>query len=134
MVSVLDLVGAEARAREIVKFASQPENWYRVGETKVVPGDRSEYVLRSGTVRAVFTWTYVPKADVLFRHMTVSTNGGRAPHPAIVWTLAHMFGFTGATLVQGVVETPAATWVADVDPKEKCIVVQERFISGPPQT
>lgn len=125
-VSALNLNEAEARAKEVAAFAARPENWYKVGESTWIPGDREEYVLRSLTVRAVFSWTQVAPGDVR-RHMTISTMGPRFPNPMVVWTLAHMFGFTGAKPnAEGLVHEPAKSWAFLPDEKEHCIVVQEK--------
>jgi len=121
---VIILSEAEPRAKEIAEFARQPDNWYLVGVSNWVPGDRSEYVLKSGTIKAVFTWTLQPSGEV-FRHLTVSSH--KLPHPYIVWTMAHYFGFTGAEVDEvSTVLKPADTWEARVVERDGCIaVIQE---------
>jgi hypothetical protein len=128
--SLLVLDAAKERAREIVDYARRTENWYKVGETSWIPGDRSEFVLISGTVRAVFSWTQV-EARIL-RHMSVSVMGPRLPNPSIVWTLAGFFEFTGVEAdAYGVVDRPAATWGIWANEEEHCIVVQEEINPSP---
>lgn len=130
--SILAVDEAESRAKEIAAFAAKPENWYRIGETTEIPGNQAEFVLRSGTIRAVFTWTKLPEGEV-YRHMTVSTMGPAYPNPVIVWTLAHMFGFTGAKVDKfGAVFEPSKTWGAVLDEDEHCIVVQEKVTTASP--
>lgn len=117
----------EARAKEIAVYAAKPGNWYRPGETLTLPGEHPEYVLVSGTIRAVFTWTRATKSLVI-RHMSVSVQGANYPNPLTVWTLAHMFGFTGAKPDEhGLVHQPANTWGCFVDKDERCVVVQEKI-------
>jgi len=129
---ILILTEAKVRAEEIVAYASQTENWYRMEVSTFVPGDRKEYVLRSGDHRAVFSWTMAPTGEVR-RHMSVSVpRKGKYPQPIVVWTLAHYFGFTGAELGDGdVVHEPADGWVFAQDEDEGCIVVQQEVEDGP---
>lgn len=127
MVTALLLHIAEPRAKKIAAFASRPENWYRLGETTEIPGDRPEFVLMSGTIRAVFTWTRTPE-DEVFRHMSIGILGSNLPNPTIVWTVAHMFGFTGAKIEEGLVHEPAQNWMVGLDLQDRCIVVQEKIL------
>lgn len=86
---------AVGRAKEITAFAAQPANWYRIGESTWIPGNRPEYVLgAAGNIRAVFSFTWVSD-DEVYRHLTISAPHS-LPSPLFVWTLAHAFGFTGA--------------------------------------
>lgn len=130
MTTALDLTWAQQRAREIVEYASQSENWYRPGPDAIIPGDKPEYVLQGTSVRAVFTWTVSP--DDVRRHLSVSVKAeGRAPLPIMVWTLAHYFGFTGAKVDEhGLVQEPAPSWGFMVDEAEDCVVVQEPIHGG----
>lgn len=129
MAQVLLLNEALGRAKEIVAFAEQPEHWYRIGESTWVPGDRPEYVLGSaGNIRAVFSITRVSDMEV-FRHLTISAPHA-LPSPLFVWTLAHMFGFTGAKPDDaGIVQRPSPTWGFGYDEEEMCIVIQEKLPS-----
>ncbi len=127
VVGIVILTEAKKRAAEIAEFASQPDNWYRIGVSPFVPGDRKEYVLKSGDHTAVFTFTMVPLGKV-YRHMTVSVpRKGKFPQPLAVWTLAHYFGFTGATVnpYTDTVAEPAEGWAADTNEEQGCIVVQQ---------
>lgn len=124
---LLDISKARTRAQEIEAFAKRPENWYHPGKTAFVPGDRLEFVLLSGTVRAVFTWTQSEDGDV-HRHLSISTMARGYPHPIVVWTLANMFGFTGVTADdQGIVHSPAGSWVYAPNDVERCVTIIEKI-------
>lgn len=129
MAQVLLLNEALGRAKEIRAFAEKPENWYRIGESTWVPGNRPEFVLGDvGNIRAVFSITWASDVQVL-RHLTISAPHA-LPSPLFVWTLAHMFGFTGAKPDDaGLVQKPSATWVFGYDEDERCIVIQEKLPS-----
>ncbi len=129
MASVMLLDDAKARAQEVAALAEKPENWYIVGESTWVPGDRPEYVLLSGSIRAVFSWTKFPSGD-LRRHMSVSVRGPHYPNPIVVWSLAHYFGFTGVAMDELGVGRTHGNWAVAVDEKEHCIVVQEEIATG----
>lgn len=124
MASMMLLDGAKARAKEIADFAEKPENWYIVGESTWIPGDRPEYVLISGGVLAVFSWTKFPNGEVR-RHMSVFVRGSHYPNPIVVWSLAHYFGFTGVLMDKIGVGRSGGNWTVAVNQKERRIVVQE---------
>lgn len=136
-VAVLVLEQAAERAKEIVAYAEQPEHWYRPWLSSPVPGDLPEHVLLNGNVRAVFSWTVTPEDPAkVHRHMSVSVRAeGRFPQPAMVWTLAHYFGFTGAVVdpKSGVVLQPAPGWGFLANPEEECVVVHEVIEGVDPQ-
>lgn len=127
--NVLDISESSwKRAEELRIFAERPENWYYIGETPWIPGDRDEFVFESGTIRAVFTWTKVGTGQV-FRHMSVS-NATNYPQPFVVWTLAHWFGFKGAEPDdQGIVQKPGLTWRIGKEDGVRAIVVQEEVVT-----
>jgi hypothetical protein len=126
---VIILSEAKKRAAEIATFASQPNNWYCIGTSAFVPGDRGEYVLRSGDHKAVFSWTMLKTGEV-YRHLSVSVaRKGAYPQPLVVWTLAHYFGLTGATMdpVTEMVQEPAKDWEAGTNEVDGCIMVQQEI-------
>jgi hypothetical protein len=114
-------------AQRIAKYSEHEDHWYRPAAGDPPPGDRPEHVMTVGDVRAVFSWTEDPK-DGVFRHLSVSIRGeGNWPPPVLVWSLANMFGFTGANADEtGVVKDRAKGWAIDVNDEEQCIVVIER--------
>jgi hypothetical protein len=128
LASFIQLDFAKERAEQIRTFAENPDNWYRAFQSSAkVPGLHDEYVLESGTIRAVFSWTLVPDGDI-FRQMTVSSkNPGKWAQPLIVWTLAHYFGFTGATTNEhDLVEEAASSWQVQMVEEESCVMVVEK--------
>lgn len=127
MTGSLVLSDAEPRAKEIREHAERADNWYRYGASTWIAADRPEHVLKSGTVKAVFTWTMDPDGKV-FRHLSISSNRakGKLPPPIFVWTLCRYFGFTGSELGEGdVVHKPAESWKWQHVERDGCIVVIE---------
>lgn len=117
-----------AECRRLREFAEDPKNWYLFGEADWVPGDRPEYVLRTGAgYRVVFTITHAPQfRPEPFRHMTISIPGEGYPHSDVVLIMAHQLGFTGAE-VDGDVVTRPGRWNVGVDEDEGCVVVQQPY-------
>ena len=77
----------------------------------------------TGTVRAVFSWTVIDGG--VLRHLSVSSLvGSGVPHPTIILTLAHYFGFTGAT--GAFVSEPPDDWELGIHEHEACAVVAQR--------
>ena len=122
-VNFLNLDMAEQRAKEIAEHSAKRENWYIPGQT-AIPGDLAEHVMLSGNICAVFCWTVA--ANDVRRHLSVSVPGkGKLPLPSLIWTLAHLFGFTGAKVEHQLVNFPARSWKFQADDDEGCVVVQE---------
>ena len=121
--------------RRVREHAEKPANWYRVGAMTGLPGEDPRFVVRSGTTKAVFTWTVTgrswnprhPPAGSVLRHLTVSVQGdGRYPRTEVCWTLAHHLGFTGASPDdQGLCHKPAPLWALGKDDDDQCIIVQQ---------
>jgi len=130
-VNVRPLVIDDALKAECARlriFAEDPKNWYVIGETKFVPGDRPEYVIRTAFgFRVVFTITHaLEHRPEPIRHMTISVSGKNYPNPMVVFTLAHYLGFTGASVVNDVVPEPGP-WAMAIDDGEHCIIVQQAY-------
>lgn len=85
--SVLD------RVKEVVEYASRPENVYRPGPGARIPGDVPEHVAILGDFRCVFSFTDV--RDELYRHLSISIKTGTMPNPVLVQEIARLYGFTG---------------------------------------
>lgn len=114
-----------ASCDQLRAFVRQPENWYHVGMVDWVPGNRPEFVLElSGGFRVVLSVTVVPQAPRPLLHMSMSVPGDRYPHPLAVWNMAHVLGFTGATMQDDLVIGPGA-WAIAVNEEDHCIVVQQ---------
>ena len=122
----------KAACTKLREFAEKPENWYVVGKTTIIPGDRDEYMIQTSFgYRVVFTITHAPEhKPEPFRHISVSVPSGAYPNPIVVWTFAHLLGFTGATMEEDVAIEPGPTWGIAIDKDENCIVVQQPFIQG----
>lgn len=84
----------------VVRFASQPENWYRPNRGDPSPGDDERHVVNLDFgIRVVFSWTEIDDdGGKVYRHMsmTVAIPSGGMPHPRIVEAVARELGFTGA--------------------------------------
>lgn len=94
------IVDPETRRRvaSLRAFAEDPEHWYHLDVSDWVPGDLPEYVANVSGFRCVFTWTRDAKVRRVFRHLSVSVDRaqqGKFPHPAALYMLADLFGFTG---------------------------------------
>ena len=115
----------KARAREIAEFAARPENLFRA-DCGWVPGDRPEFVLKSGDVKAVFTHSEGEGGKVL-RHMSISVpRRGKLPSELVVYTVAGYFGFTGGTTGGSgpdVLTAPGPDWGIFVNEIENTLVV-----------
>lgn len=116
------------RCDALRRFAEDPANWYRYGQTSEVPGNNPNYVLETAFgYRAVFTITHAPDHQPKpFRHLSISVSGDEYPNPTAVFTIAHYLGFTGAVLQKDVAVEPGY-WGIAVDENEHCIVVQQDY-------
>ncbi len=114
-----------AEVMRVLEYASMPANYYVLATAKVPPGDVGEYLMRTGDYKVVYSVTVAEGG--MWRHMTVSLQRGDAeyPSPTAVFTIAHMFGFTGADVQDGFVTEPAGTWRFNINRKDHCIVVVE---------
>lgn len=104
-------------------YAEARANWYYPG-VQGLPAENPRYVLDSGTLRIVFTWTVVEVG--VFRHLSVSTRMQvpgveKLPNRILTYTIAHHLGFTGA-LISGVTAVePGPTWMIDVSGPEAAV-------------
>lgn len=103
-----------ARAAAITKFAVRKENVYRPGPTAKIPGDNPQYVLATGSYRAVFSVTEHPQEKILYKHLSISVLGkGRLPSTEAVSDILPLFGFTGTL----------SDCMINFKPEENCVVV-----------
>ncbi len=114
-----------AEVMRVLEYASTPANYYVLATAKVPPGDVAEYLMLTGDYKVVYSVTVAK--DGMYRHMTVSLQRGDAeyPSPTAVFTIAHMFGFTGADVENGFVVKAADRWRFNINRKDYCIVVVE---------
>jgi len=117
-----------ASCRRLREHAEKTENWYCVGSSDWVPGNRSEHVIETaGGFRIVFSISCLPETPSAgFRHLSVSIPEaeGKCPHPLVLWTVAHLLGFTGAEVVDEVASAPGP-WQFGLHETEDCVVVTE---------
>lgn len=114
-----------AEVMRVVEYASRPEHYYVPAKSPFPPGDMPEYTMRAGDYRIVYSVT-VAKEGGTYRHMTVSLQreGAEYPAPISLFTIAHMFGFTGADVKNGFVTEPGK-WMLHINKEDRCIVVAE---------
>lgn len=106
-------------------FAELPSNWYRP-EKHGPPGDNPRYVVKCGTYRIVFSITFLK--DQTFRHLSISTSGTSWPNPLTIWTVAHLFGFTGVEPDENdLVHDPGDDWMVSMDEEYRAVVVAQRL-------
>jgi hypothetical protein len=106
----------ELEARRIREHAEKPENYYWPDSGARAPSNDPRFVFRSGPYTFVFSLTVT--ANAIFRRLSVSTSkAGMIPQPVVVWTVAHLLGFTGAAsnAPTGVVTSPAEDWLVHED-------------------
>lgn len=109
----------------ILTFAEKPENWYRAEEVSWVPGDREGFYGVLDTYRCCYTRSVAKGKH--YRHLSVSIPGKKWPHLHAIYTIATLFGFTGAKTENEISTEPGYTWQMDMNRVEGCIVVvQER--------
>jgi len=93
----------EAQIRRVREHAEKLEHIYR-GHGPI-PGDDPAFVLTNGMFKVVYSLTQ--GEGPIVRHISASTsNEGMFPNQITVYTLCHLFGFTGA---QGATEGGTAT-------------------------
>lgn len=116
----------EPEARRVREHAENPENYYWPGPGVRAPSDDPRFVFHSGHYTFVFSLTVTSNA--IHRHLSVSTSkAGMIPQPIVVWTAAHLLGFTGATSPSpaGAITAPADEWL--VHESEGRLVVQQPY-------
>jgi hypothetical protein len=101
--------------------AENRNNWYYPIIAGSPPGDNPGYRLESGTLRIVFTWTAVDRGSgaCVYRHLSISTilqRPERATFPSQIlsYTVAHLLGFTGATLSGDIAVRPNPEWFIEM--------------------
>ena len=102
----------ETAARRVREHAEKPESYYWPGTGARAPSDDPRFVFHSGPNTFVFSLTVTSTGIV--RQLVVSTRkAGMLPQPVVVWTAAHLLGFTGAAPngPSGVVTAPAEEWL-----------------------
>jgi hypothetical protein len=114
----------QALAKQLVEFASKPENFYRP-PSDVVPGERLEYTCHIDSYRCVFTITEIGGAR--YRHLSISIRGPNLPAPVAAFTLAGWFGFTGAVLEGGISAMPGTDWHVDINEEDNCIILAQEI-------
>jgi len=95
----------KSRISQLREFASRPENLYKPGPGAACPGDNPNFVVKSGTIRIVFSLTSFEDTDRpptftgedIYRHVSISANNQRsAPHPILVREILNLLGFVGS--------------------------------------
>ena len=116
---------AKASVQRVLDFATLPENWYRPGHSRFIPGDDPRFVahLKFG-FRAVFTVTKMPDGFVC-RHLSISVDGVNYPNIAAVCTIAEMFGFSGWD-GKSIDRLPEG-WMGQLNKREHCIVLVQAY-------
>lgn len=97
-------------------FAEARPNWY-FPRIQPLAGDNPGYVVNSGTLRIVFTWSVIEHegSTGVYRHLSVSTTRQspgvqRFPSQVITYTVASLLGFTGAHMSGDMAVAPGDHW------------------------
>lgn len=103
-------------------YAEQPDNWYRPGKDRRIPGDDPRFVVQLNTYRCVFTVTEYPTA--VFRHLSISIPAKDFANPIAAFTIAELFGFTGW---DGHSFNIPPSWMGRVDKQDHCIQLMQPY-------
>jgi hypothetical protein len=128
------------KLRDQAEWANQKANWYVAFKDQEPPGDNPAFVvmLEHG-FRTVYSRTVMPSGKNFtgkhFRHLSISVEGEKYPNPTAVFTIAVMYGFTGAeestsvkdTFSGGVYVKPGADWIMATNEEEHCVTVAQEI-------
>ena len=116
---------AKQAVQRVSDFAALPENWYRPGQSTLVPGDDPRFVahLEYG-FRAVFSITKT-QDGLIFRHLSISVDGEKYPSVVAVCAIAQMFGFTGWD--GKIIDRLPEGWMGNLNQQEHCIVIAQPY-------
>lgn len=114
-----------AQIAQLKATAEQTRHWYVVGQSACPPGDLPRHVLILSQMKCVFSITVMnsPAGCQTYRHASFSLpeeSGAKTPSPIAIFTVAHMFGFTGGEVSPAsdddfeVVLSPAKHWLIGV--------------------
>ncbi len=113
------------RIKDIVAFASKPENIFDPRNGINVPGNVAGHILERGDLHAVFSVTIVHGR--FYRYLTVCSTD-QTPCELVAWTLARLFGFRGAkTNEEGIVTCPSKSWAVDVEESLNMVLILEQL-------
>jgi len=116
------------KVEKLLEFANRPENYYVIGTTSFIPGDRPEYVAQINDYRCVFTMT--KDEGLIYRHLSISVPvPGRLPHPIAAFTMATWFGFTGAIMNKDVAMEPGKDWQIGLGGDKGCVVFLQALLN-----
>jgi hypothetical protein len=122
------------RRINMIKSRSKlPGSWWNPEHAKWAPGGiEADHVLELKDYRFTFVWINKTVSKVnydLVRYLLCINKTGGYPHPFLVYTLAPMFGFTGATLDKDIslVVKPAETWVVGKHELRRATFVAENI-------
>jgi hypothetical protein len=116
------IIDEEARAKVAAVEEFAYSNWYRPGQSELVPGDDPRHTVQLSTYRCVFSYTKMPSG--LFRHLSISVPSEKYPNPFAVYAIADLFGFTGW---DGTSEEPPAGWMLRANQEEHCVVLAQEI-------
>jgi hypothetical protein len=111
---------ARKEAARVIGYAEA--NHYSPERAEQVPGNNPNFVAEFGTFRAVFTYTQVC-VGCLYRHLSISIPGLGYPHPAAVFMIAELFGFTGWD--GKTIDAAPDGWILEIHQEEDCIVLAQ---------
>lgn len=119
------------KIREIRKYAEAPKRRYKATQySKMSLGRDPGYILSAGDVRAVFSMTQIDPGNI-YRHLSVNViynSESHYPVAEVVYTLAHLFGFTGGKVNEsGLVMEKCRDWDIETDESEKTIMVTQKI-------
>lgn len=119
----------KTKVAKVLEHASN--HHYRPGPGVPPPGDDPRFIVKLGSYRAVFSFTYSDD-DYLWRHLSISIPGPKYPHPAAVFTIAELFGFTGWD--GRTTDKFPGKWIGQINEREHTVVIAQPVAAIPSET
>lgn len=118
-----DAIGYINRLRQ---YAEKFENWSVVRNDSV---ELNAFSVQSGSADVEGCYAMVIHEGDLLRYMKIRATGlDLLDSPEIMFTIAHMLGYTGAQCVNGQVEDPPDSWLFSPGSTDNSFIVQQKVM------
>lgn len=132
--------GGTLRAvRAVLDFAEHPDNWLRPGDgVDLLSCCRPGHEATLGSFKCVYfhavSWNNTHLRVLCIRQLDAHgvPERGCLPQPAFAWTIASMFGFSGApSAIADLVSEPAPDWKVTAHEQEGYVLVMQVSANSP---